>query len=101
MDTRASQPANAAATLLSTIQRFTAHDVLQSPAIHPFATSSEDLTTILHDMIQATDQLSHSLDLHSSIPLTNPKLVSILRQQAAISHTLHLVCRSHLERSLS
>jgi len=98
MDT---QPSDPAATLLSTIQQFTAHDVLQFPPIHPFAASSENSTGILQDMIQATAQVSHSLNLHSSIPLTNPKLVSILRQQAAISHTLHLVCPSHLGPSLS
>ena len=98
MNAQTTQPIKEAVTLLSKIQPFTAFDVLQSPATHPFATSSEDSTVILHDLIQATTQLSHSLDLHSSIPLTNPKLVSILRQQSAISHTLHLVCRSHLER---
>jgi hypothetical protein len=98
MDT---QPSGSAATLLSTIQPFTAHHVLQSPAIHPFAASSEDSSGILHDMIQATNQLSHSLNLLSSVPLTNPKLVSNLRQQIAISHNLHLVCPSYLGRSLS
>lgn len=78
-------------TLLTKIQEFTAQDVLQNPALHPFAASSEDATTTLHEIIQATDQLAHSLSSYSSLPLSNPKLVSIMRQQAAISHALHLV----------
>jgi hypothetical protein len=35
--------------------------------------------------------LSSSLDSYLAMPLTNPKLVSLLRQQASISQTLHLV----------
>lgn len=93
------QPANGAATLLSTIQQFTAHRVFQHLVLHPFTASSEDFTAVLHDTIQATDQLSHSLNLFSSIPISNPKLVSILRQQTTISHTLHQVSPSHFARS--
>src|SRR5882762_7505129 len=100
MNSPSAEPSNAGATLLSTIQQFTAHDVLQSSTTHPFAASSEDSISTLRDMIHATNQLSHSLNLYSSISLANPKLVSILRQQTAISNSLYLVCGSHLERSL-
>lgn len=90
------EPTNA--TLLSRIQQFTTHNVLQSPAPHPFAASSQDSMLALHGVIQATIQLSHSLNLHSSMALTNPKLHSLLRQQVTIQHTLYLVRRSHLEQ---
>lgn len=78
-------------TLLAAFQQLTAPDVLQSPALHPFASSGEDTTATLNEIIRTTDQLSHSLDQHSSTTFSNPKLVSILRQQTAILHTLHLV----------
>lgn len=52
----------------------------------------------LHGVIQATNQLSHSLNLYSSMALTNPKLHSLLRQQVTIQHNLHLVRRSRLEQ---
>lgn len=94
-----SQPATGA-TLLSTVQRFKSHDFLQKNANHPFAASFENSAAQLQNLIQATDQLSHSLNLHSSIPLSNPKLISILRQEAAISHTVHLVRSTRLKSQL-
>lgn len=45
---------------------------------------------MLATLIQTTGQLSASLNSYMEMPLANPKLVSLLRQQASISQTLHL-----------
>ncbi|KAJ7039222.1 hypothetical protein C8F04DRAFT_1087546 [Mycena alexandri] len=76
-------------TLLSTVQRFKAH-TLPTSGTHPFSPSAEESCTMLANLIQTAGQLSSTLDSYLTMPLTNPKLVSLLRQQAAISHTLHL-----------
>ncbi|KAJ6603126.1 hypothetical protein B0H10DRAFT_648335 [Mycena sp. CBHHK59/15] len=76
-------------TLLSTVQKFKAQ-ALPSHAVHPFSKSAESSCTVLQDLIQSTAQLSSSLDVYLAMPLSNPKLVSLLRQQSALSHTLHL-----------
>ncbi|KAK7057414.1 hypothetical protein R3P38DRAFT_3252526 [Favolaschia claudopus] len=75
-------------TLLSTVQRFKAHALPTSDA-HPFSPSAEASCTMLANLIQTAGQLSSSLDSYLTVPLTNPKLVSLLRQQASISQTLH------------
>ncbi|KAJ6558539.1 hypothetical protein DFH09DRAFT_1037086 [Mycena vulgaris] len=76
-------------TLLSTVQGSKAH-TLPTNGAHPFSPSAEASCTMLATLIQTTRQLSNSLDSYLAMPLTNPKLVSLLRQQASISHTLHL-----------
>ncbi|KAF8170244.1 hypothetical protein K438DRAFT_1854278 [Mycena galopus ATCC 62051] len=45
---------------------------------------------MLVNLIQTAGQLSSSLDSYLAMPLTNPKLISLLRQQASISQMLHL-----------
>ncbi|KAJ7647522.1 hypothetical protein FB45DRAFT_893657 [Roridomyces roridus] len=77
-------------TLLSTLQGFKTHD-LPTHATHPFSSSAEASCTMLTRLIQTTSQLSSSLESYSTMSLTNPKLISLLRQQASISHTLHNV----------
>ncbi|KAJ7497097.1 hypothetical protein FB451DRAFT_1210047 [Mycena latifolia] len=76
-------------TLLSTVHGFKAH-TLPTNAAHPFSPSAEAACTMLATLIQTTGQVSSSLDSYLSMPLTNPKLVSLLRQQASISQSLHL-----------
>ncbi|KAF7362076.1 hypothetical protein MVEN_00553200 [Mycena venus] len=80
---------NSPPTLLSTVQRFKAH-ALPTSGAHPFSPSAEASCTMLANLIQTAGQLSSSLDSYLAMPLTNPKLVSLLRQQASISQTLHL-----------
>ncbi|KZP34267.1 hypothetical protein FIBSPDRAFT_809370 [Athelia psychrophila] len=77
-------------TLLSAIQRFKSNDFLQSHANHLFSSSFSESANELQELLHATDQLSHSLNVHSSTSFSNPKLISMLRQEATISHTLHL-----------
>ncbi|KAK1229192.1 hypothetical protein PQX77_007764 [Marasmius sp. AFHP31] len=78
-------------TLLSAIQNSKADDALASRVTHPFATSSESTCGLLLDIIRATDQVANSLNQYVSTAFTSQKLVSSLRQQAAIEHSLHLV----------
>ncbi|KAJ4468289.1 hypothetical protein J3R30DRAFT_1695143 [Lentinula aciculospora] len=77
-------------TLLSTIQNFKVYDGLPSNVTHPFAASAETSCGILQDIIQASDQLANSLNQYLQADLTNTKLVSLLRQQASLSRSLHL-----------
>ncbi|KAF9467288.1 hypothetical protein BDZ94DRAFT_1305379 [Collybia nuda] len=77
-------------TLLSTIQRFQKHNILPNNVDHSFASSAEESCTLLQDLINATDQVANSLDIYSSTPWSNPKLVSLLRQHSSIVHRLYL-----------
>lgn len=78
-------------TLLSTIQNFKVYDGLSSNVTHPFASSAGASSAVLQDIIQASDQLVHSLNQYLSADFRNTKLVSLLRQQATLSRSLHLV----------
>ncbi|KIK68860.1 hypothetical protein GYMLUDRAFT_255495 [Collybiopsis luxurians FD-317 M1] len=77
-------------TVLSTIQNFPVYEGLSSNVTHPFAESAETSCGVLQDIIQASDQLVNSLNQYLAADLTNTKLVSLLRQQASLSRSLHL-----------
>ena len=78
-------------TLLSTIQRYQRHNLLPPNVTHPFASSAEESYALLQDLTHTTDQLVNSLNIFASAPLSNPKLVSLLRQYSSIAHTSHQV----------
>ncbi|KAF8971056.1 hypothetical protein BDZ97DRAFT_1787474 [Flammula alnicola] len=74
-------------TLLSSLEIFQKHDVFPQHAVHPFATAAPESCGLLQDLINTTEQLSHSLQTYeSSTQWTNPKLVSLMRQHTAIEH---------------
>ncbi|KAH9915799.1 uncharacterized protein BXZ73DRAFT_92575 [Epithele typhae] len=75
-------------TVLSAFQQFTAPEVLSSNSTHPFSSSPEELTATLRRIIETTDKATMSLNAHHSLPLSNPKLLSLYRQQSSISHTV-------------
>ncbi|KAF5388850.1 hypothetical protein D9757_005667 [Collybiopsis confluens] len=77
-------------TVLSTIQNFAVYEGLSSDVTHPFAASAESSCAVLQDIIQASDQLVNSLNQYLAVDFTNTKLVSLLRQQASLSRSLHL-----------
>ncbi|KAG5649444.1 hypothetical protein H0H81_003851 [Sphagnurus paluster] len=81
-------------TLLSKIQKFQKNGVIPSNASHPFASSGAQACLHLQDLINIADELAHSLNTYSTTSLSNPKLVSLLRQHSAIDHTLHRSDRS-------
>ncbi|CCL99840.1 uncharacterized protein FIBRA_01864 [Fibroporia radiculosa] len=81
-----------APNLLSVVQQFTLQEaeISAQTSVHPFASMPDNPSAILHGIIEATSQMSHSLEAHLSLPFTNQKLLSLYRQHAAIARTLHL-----------
>lgn len=85
-------PANA--TILSSVQELLSQSqqVLAAPhAAHPFASAPGETMALLNRIIEETDQVSHALAASLSMPLTNPKVLSLYRQHAAMSNALHTV----------
>ncbi|RDB24907.1 hypothetical protein Hypma_008046 [Hypsizygus marmoreus] len=81
-------------TLLSTTQPFRRHNVLPANVSHPFVSSAEESCARLQELINTADQLANSLSLYLAIPVSNPKLVSLLRQHSSILHKAHQSDRS-------
>lgn len=81
----------ASPTLLSSVQGLASQQsALSSSSVHPFFAKPESTISLLHQVVDITTQLSHSLSSHLSLPLANPKLLSLYRQHANLSQTLHL-----------
>lgn len=83
-------------TLLSFIQRYTAYDALplnpQAQTLHPYTAAPGDSpTTLLHDLVRASDVLTAALSAYSTLPVADAKLVSILRQSSTLVNQLHVV----------
>jgi hypothetical protein len=82
-----------AKTLLSTLEPFQKQDNFPKDVVHPFSTGAPETCNLLHDLINATDQISTSLRVYeASAQWTDAKLVSVLRQHTSIEHTSHSVC---------
>lgn len=84
----------AKATILSSVQELLSQSqqVLAAPhATHPFASAPGETMALLNRIIEQTDQVSHALAASLSMPLTNPKLLSLYRQHATMSNALHTV----------
>ena len=79
------------ATLLALVQKFRSLEGLGNRVDHPFASSFETSTAVLQELLHDSHQLSHSLAVHSSAPVSNPKLVSILRQHGTLLQSSHVV----------
>ncbi|PIL30569.1 hypothetical protein GSI_07269 [Ganoderma sinense ZZ0214-1] len=75
-------------TILSILQQFASQDILTSGGLHPFASSPEDTVSTLRRLVDATNQAALSLNAHLSLPLNNPKLLSLYRQQASIAFSV-------------
>ncbi|KAI0806901.1 hypothetical protein C8Q74DRAFT_1312897 [Fomes fomentarius] len=75
-------------TVLSALQPFTSPEVLSSSGLHPFASSPEETITTLQRIMETTNQAALSLNAHLSLPLSNPKLLSLYRQHSSIFHTV-------------
>ncbi|KAH9890615.1 hypothetical protein C8Q73DRAFT_704992 [Cubamyces lactineus] len=88
-----SQPPEAKATLpsatvLSAIQQFAAQDAFTSDSLHPFALTPDDNIATLRKLLDTANQAALSLGAHLSLPLSNPKLLSLYRQQTNISYAV-------------
>ncbi|OCH92496.1 hypothetical protein OBBRIDRAFT_886227 [Obba rivulosa] len=79
-----------AATLLSTLQTLASHEALDSQSLHPFSSSPGFPLTLLREISEVTKQVSQSLHAHLSLPLSNPKQLSLYREHATIAHTVIL-----------
>ncbi|EMD33592.1 hypothetical protein CERSUDRAFT_141813 [Gelatoporia subvermispora B] len=77
-------------TVLSALQAFASHEALDSQSLHPFASSPGVPTLALRELMEATKQVTQSLHSHLSLPLSNPKQLSLYRQHATIAHTIAL-----------
>ncbi|KAI0062844.1 hypothetical protein BV25DRAFT_1915595 [Artomyces pyxidatus] len=75
---------------------------LSSSALHPFAASTEPIVSFLRNLLDATDQLAHTSNIHlaTDTVFSNSKTVSQLRQQTAGQHSLHLTS-NHIAQILS
>ncbi|RDX52741.1 hypothetical protein OH76DRAFT_1400002 [Lentinus brumalis] len=83
------------ATVLTALQQFTSPDAFPtnglhpfSHGFHPFASSPEDTLSTLRGIVDTTNQAAVSLNAHLSLPLSNPRLLSLYRQHASISHAV-------------
>jgi hypothetical protein len=87
-------PSNVPPTVLSALQEKATSipDDIATASLHPFSASSEQTVALLHALLDTTERLAHSVALHSTTVVNDSRTVSLLRQQSAGQHTLHLVC---------
>lgn len=90
-----SGPSSRPQTLLSAVHALTAPDAFPSStaqALHPFEESDTTKNAALpkfKDILSATSLMSMALSSHLSLPITDPKLVSLMRQHAALAQELN------------
>ncbi|KIY65037.1 hypothetical protein CYLTODRAFT_424686 [Cylindrobasidium torrendii FP15055 ss-10] len=75
-------------SLLSLIQAIQTRDAI-SHATHPFASSSGPSRHALQEIDDACNALLGALNLYRDPTISNPALLTRLKEQAAISHALH------------
>lgn len=78
-------------SLLSVVHDFASSEALLVHSLHRFSADSEPTISQLKQLIDATVNISGSLNAHVTLPLANPKLHSLLRQETGITHTVHSV----------
>lgn len=83
-------------TVLSVVQKIASNDALseQMHRLHPYSSDPETAISVLRSIIDATTDISASLNAQVTLPLSNPKALSLLRQQTQISHTVHTVSKN-------
>jgi hypothetical protein len=86
-------PSDVPPTVLSALQAKATSipDTIAAASLHPFSASSEQTVGLLQALLDTTEQLTHSIALHSNTVVNDSRTVSLLRQQSAGQHTLHLV----------
>ncbi|KAI0373267.1 hypothetical protein BV20DRAFT_938026 [Pilatotrama ljubarskyi] len=75
-------------TILDAFQQYTSQDAFSSRSLHPFASAPDDNVNALRKLLDTANQAALSLNSHISLPLSNPKLLSLYRQQTNISHAV-------------
>ncbi|KAI0342145.1 hypothetical protein BDW22DRAFT_1407766 [Trametopsis cervina] len=79
--------------ILSTVEEYASSEAFQQSP-HLFSADPDALISQLKELIDSTTQISSSLNAHSTLPLSNPKLLSLFRQQTAITHTVHAAAQT-------
>jgi hypothetical protein len=77
--------------VLSTLQATLIPDDIAPSSLHSFSSSGEQTVVLLHALLDTTEHVAHSVTLHSATLVNDSKTDSLLRQQSAAQHTLHLV----------
>ncbi|KAI0668479.1 hypothetical protein C8Q78DRAFT_993488 [Trametes maxima] len=77
-----------APTILGAFQQFASQDAIASSSLHPFASTPDENISVLRKLLETANQASLSLNAHISLPLSNPKLLSLYRQETIISHAV-------------
>ncbi|KAI0637430.1 hypothetical protein C8Q77DRAFT_1155267 [Trametes polyzona] len=75
-------------TILTAFQQFTSPDTISSGSLHPFSASPEENIAALRKILDTANQAALSLNAHHSLPLSNPKLLSLYRQGTNISYAV-------------
>jgi len=78
-------------TLFSTLADIQTNYDVSPQRTHSFASGSEDSCAYLKQLAQATDQITHSLNGYLTSPWSQPKLISLLRQQSSLTSTIRIV----------
>lgn len=78
-------------SILSVLQNYASSDAFSAQSPHPFCADPDEVVSQLKGLIDATSNISSCLNTHMTIPVLNPKLYSLLRQETAITHTVHHV----------
>jgi hypothetical protein len=78
-------------SILSVVQKFASSEALAQHSPHLFSADPDVVLAQLKELIETTVHISGSLNAHPSIPFSNAKLYSLLRQQTAMTNTVHNV----------
>lgn len=80
-------------TILSVVQSYASHDALSGRVhpLHPYSSNPEIAIDMLRSLADTSTNILGSLTAHAALQLSNPKLLSLFRQQTSISHTVHNV----------
>jgi hypothetical protein len=76
-------------TALSAVLNVAVHDILHTE--HPFSAGAETSCGALQELLHTSEQLSSSLNVYLSGPVSNTRLVSLLKQHSDLVNSLHNV----------
>ncbi|KAJ8507102.1 hypothetical protein ONZ45_g10486 [Pleurotus djamor] len=81
-------------TFLSSILKLTAHPDYPAHATHPYASNSEAPAALLERLVRLSDNATVCLQKFVALPVTQPKLVSLLREHSTMSSSLSILDHS-------
>ncbi len=85
-------PSQQARSILSSVQNLATQEGLSpTSTVHPFSESPEETLTSLRGIVNATNQISHSLNTHLSLTMSDSKVLSLFRQYTTIINNVHVV----------